>query len=143
MERPWLYTTWDKWAAASIGSVLTGAALLNYLPDRPSRMFSLLAAQEGLSLRPPDLRLIVDGVKAKTLQNDYFWLGDGKYLVTSINEQFFCARRLNSVAHDGEGAIIACIPSFILIATYDGSLGAAAKAMAITGFLTEFLSQRN
>jgi phage major head subunit gpT-like protein len=34
--------------------------------------------QEGFTLCPPDFRFIVDGVKGKTLQNDYFWLGDGK-----------------------------------------------------------------
>ncbi|MCO5560248.1 hypothetical protein L7F22_013859 [Adiantum nelumboides] len=142
-DRPLLQKIWDKWAAASVGTVLTGAALLNYLPDRPSRMFSLLVAQEGLTLQPPDLRLLVDGVKSKTLQNDYFWLCDGKYIVTTISEQYFCARRANSTAHEGEGAIIACITGFILLTTYEGSLGAAAKAMAVTGLLTEYLGQRN
>ncbi|KAH7287031.1 hypothetical protein KP509_32G034100 [Ceratopteris richardii] len=116
-ERPRLHRIWDKWAASSVGTKLTGAALLNYLPDRPSRMYSLLVAQEGLSLQPPDLRPIVDGMKSKTLQNNYFWIGDGKYLVTTIRENFFCARRVNSALHDGEGAIIACITGFILITT--------------------------
>lgn len=117
-------------------------------PGLVTKLFCMnRVAQEGLTLHPPDLRSLVEGVKAKTLQNDYFWLCDGKCkdrallflktfinicilhntinavscfvtdIITTINEQFLGARRVNSTAHDGEGAIIACIPCFILITT--------------------------
>ncbi|MCL7042210.1 hypothetical protein MKW94_005353 [Papaver nudicaule] len=50
-------------------------------------------------------------------------------IVTSIHESWFCARCLNTSKPSGEGAIVMKTASFLLVGMYDGSIGAASRAM--------------
>ncbi|KAF8028643.1 hypothetical protein BT93_E1322 [Corymbia citriodora subsp. variegata] len=50
-------------------------------------------------------------------------------LVTSIHENWFCARCMNPSNSAGEGAIVMQTMAFILVALYDGSIGAASGAV--------------
>ncbi|CAL9059735.1 uncharacterized protein LOC135596224 [Musa acuminata AAA Group] len=123
---------WEKWASNNVGSSgepLKAALLLNYDPSAPSRLLSLIAEQEGTDLKAVDLNPFIDFVKRNNLQKEFFFIGPEQYLVTSIYEHWFCARCVNTLNPGGEGAIIMQIASHLLIGMYEGSIGAASRAM--------------
>ncbi|KAJ7571257.1 hypothetical protein O6H91_01G156900 [Diphasiastrum complanatum] len=97
--------------------------------------------QEGLSLKAAEVRPLVESIQEKRLHVDYFNIGSNRYVVTSIHEHIYCGRCLNSVNPAGSGAIIACTPFNAIVATYDGSIGAASKAMATVETFFDHLTQ--
>ncbi|URE43571.1 hypothetical protein MUK42_25713 [Musa troglodytarum] len=143
---------WEKWASNNVGSSgepLKAALLLNYDPSSPSRLLSLMygyhgeigneisrafnvrhrAEQEGTDLKAVELNPFIDFVKRNNLQKEFFFIGPEQYLVTSIYEHWFCARCVNTQKPGGEGAIVMQIASHLLIGMYEGSIGAASRAM--------------
>ncbi|CAL9101801.1 unnamed protein product [Musa textilis] len=123
---------WEKWASNNVGSSgepLNAALLLNYDPSSPSRLLSLIAEQEGTDLKAVELNPFIDFVKRNNLQKEFFFIGPEQYLVTSIYEHWFCARCVNTQKPGGEGAIVMQIASHLLIGMYEGSIGAASRAM--------------
>ncbi|KAK6274390.1 hypothetical protein POUND7_004099 [Theobroma cacao] len=64
-------------------------------------------------------------------------------MVTSIQENWFCARCLNTSKSTGEGAIVMQTSTFLLVALYDGSIGSASRAMVSVDQLVWLLSRRN
>ncbi|XP_074587768.1 uncharacterized protein LOC141843620 isoform X1 [Curcuma longa] len=137
---------WEKWACNNIGSSgepLKAALLLNYDPNGPSRLLSLIAEQEGSNLTAVDLNPFIDFVKRNKLQKEIFFIGPNQYLVTSIFENWFCARCVNTFNPGGEGAIVMQISSQLLVAMYEGSIGSASRAMVAADQLSSQLSRRN
>lgn len=64
-------------------------------------------------------------------------------MVTSIHENCFCARSLTTSKPAGEGAIIMQTSAFLLVALYDGSIGAASRAMVAVDQFAWQLGRRN
>ncbi|KAI3877929.1 hypothetical protein MKX03_005724 [Papaver bracteatum] len=123
---------WEKWASNSVGSSgepLKAALLLNYDPTGPSRLMSIIAAQQGILAKPIELCSFLEFIKLNNLPGESFFIGSNEYIVTSIHETWFCARSLNTSRPAGEGAIVMQTASFLLIGMYDGSIGAASRAM--------------
>lgn len=146
MDWSFVHKTWEKWATTWVGSSgepLKAALLINYDPTGPSRLLSIIAEQEGIKADPVDLTEFVDFVKLNKLQTDCFVIGQNQYIVTSIHENWFCARCLNTVKAAGEGAIVMQTKAFLLVALYDGSIGSASRAMASVDQLAWQLSRRN
>ncbi|KAH9687787.1 hypothetical protein KPL70_014896 [Citrus sinensis] len=146
MDWSFVHKTWEKWASTSVGSSgepLKAALLINYDPTGPSRLLSTIAEQEGMKADPVDLTEFVDFVKLNKLQTDCFFIGKNQYIVTTIHENWFCARCLNTVKAAGEGAIVMQTKAFLLVALYDGSIGSASRAMASADQLAWQLSRRN
>ncbi|KAL9447732.1 hypothetical protein AB3S75_015248 [Citrus x aurantiifolia] len=146
MDWSFAHKTWEKWASTSVGSSgepLKAALLINYDPTGPSRLLSTIAEQEGMKADPVDLTEFVDFVKLNKLQTECFFIGKNQYIVTTIHENWFCARCLNTVKAAGEGAIVMQTKAFLLVALYDGSIGSASRAMASADQLAWQLSRRN
>ncbi|KAI3937370.1 hypothetical protein MKW98_001941 [Papaver atlanticum] len=123
---------WEKWASNSVGSSgepLKAALLLNYDPTGPSRLMSIIAAQQGILAKSVELCSFLEFIKLNNLPGESFFIGSNEYIVTSIHETWFCARSLNTSRPAGEGAIVMQTASFLLIGMYDGSIGAASRAM--------------
>ncbi|GAY53531.1 hypothetical protein CUMW_149810 [Citrus unshiu] len=136
MDWSFVHKTWEKWASTSVGSSgepLKAGLLINYDPTE----------QEGMKADPVDLTEFVDFVKLNKLQTDCFFIGKNQYIVTTIHENWFCARCLNTVKAAGEGAIVMQTKAFLLVALYDGSIGSASRAMASADQLAWQLSRRN
>ncbi|ESR46124.1 hypothetical protein CICLE_v10002031mg [Citrus x clementina] len=105
MDWSFVHKTWEKWASTSVGSSgepLKAALLINYDPTGPSRLLSTIAEREGMKADPVDLTEFVDFVKLNKLQTDCFFIGKNQYIVTTIHENWFCARCLNTVKAAGE-----------------------------------------
>ncbi|KAF7849266.1 hypothetical protein BT93_L1029 [Corymbia citriodora subsp. variegata] len=64
-------------------------------------------------------------------------------LVTSIHENWFCARCMNPSNSAGEGAIVMQTMAFILVALYDGSIGVASGAVMAADQFAWQLNRRN
>ncbi|KAK6934785.1 Profilin [Dillenia turbinata] len=137
---------WEKWACPNIGSTgepLKAALLLNYEPTGPSRLLStmkieqegmkanpmemnqivdfvkrnnLQIEQEGMKANPMEINQIVDFVKRNNLQFDTFIIGANQYMVTSIHNNWFSTRCINTKNPAGEGAIVKQTAAFLLIA---------------------------
>ncbi|KAJ8480114.1 hypothetical protein OPV22_023841 [Ensete ventricosum] len=137
---------WEKWASNNVGSSgepLKAALLLNYDPSAPSRLLSLIAEQEGTDLKAVDLNPFIDFVKRNNLQKEFFFIGPEQYLVTSIYEHWFHARCVNTLMPGGEGAIVMQIASHLLIGMYEGSIGAASRAMVAVDQFSWQLSRKS
>ncbi|XP_042021190.1 uncharacterized protein LOC121768716 [Salvia splendens] len=137
---------WEKWAANNIGPSekdLNAALLINYDPTGPSRLVSTIAEQEGIKADPIEMSQFIGFVKRNKLQMETFFIGPNQYLVTSIHESWFCARSLNSSKQAGEGAIVMQTSAFLLVGLYDGSIGAASRAMMAVDQFAGQLGRRN
>ncbi|KAK6251629.1 hypothetical protein SCA6_005634 [Theobroma cacao] len=146
MDWAFVQKSWDKWASSNIGSSgepLKAALLINYDPFRPSRLLSTIAEQEGIKINPIELSQFVSFIKRNKLQTETFNIGHNQYMVTSIQENWFCARCLNTSKSTGEGAIVMQTSTFLLVALYDGSIGSASRAMVSVDQLVWLLSRRN
>ncbi|XP_026437302.1 uncharacterized protein LOC113335476 isoform X2 [Papaver somniferum] len=90
---------WEKWASNSVGSSgepLKAALLLNYDPTGPSRLMSIIAAQQGILAKPVELCSFLEFIKLNNLPGESLFIGSNEYIVTSIHETWFCARSLNT-----------------------------------------------
>ncbi|XWS62299.1 hypothetical protein CRYUN_Cryun07bG0198500 [Craigia yunnanensis] len=146
MDWAFVEKSWDKWASSNIGSSgepLKAALLINYDPLRPSRLLSTIAEQEGIKISPIELSQFVSFIKRNKLQTESFVIGHNQYMVTSIHENWFCARCLNTSKPAGECAIVMQTSAFLLVALYDGSIGSASCAMVSVDQLVWLLNQRN
>ncbi|KAK4252611.1 hypothetical protein QN277_014361 [Acacia crassicarpa] len=146
MDWAFVHKTWDKWASTSIGSSgqpLKAALLINYDPYGPSRLLSTIAAQEGIKANPIELNHFVDYIKHNRLQTESFIIGPNQYLVTSIHENWFSARCMNTSKPAGEGAIVVQTAAYIFVALYDGSIGSASRAMAAADQFVWQLGRKN
>ncbi|XP_044501214.1 uncharacterized protein LOC123222482 isoform X2 [Mangifera indica] len=132
MDWSFVHETWEKWAPVGVGSSgepLKAALLINYDPNGPSRLLSTIAEQEGQKVNPIELSQFVDFIKQNNLQTQSFIIGPNQYVVTSVHENWFCARCMNTLKPAGEGAIDMQTKAFLLVALYDGSIGSASRAM--------------
>ncbi|KAL5793097.1 hypothetical protein ACOSP7_001691 [Xanthoceras sorbifolium] len=158
MDWSFVHKAWEKWASLSIGSSdepLKAALLINYDPTGPSRLLSTIstelkvdfgacsAEQEGIKADPIELTQFVDFIKQNKLQTGSFIIGSNEYMVTSIHENWFCARCMNTLQPAGEGAIVMQTKAFILVALYEGSVGSASCAMLSVDQLAWQLGRRN
>ncbi|XP_057478550.1 uncharacterized protein LOC130765948 [Actinidia eriantha] len=145
MDWTLVHKIWEKWASNSVGSSdqpLKAALLINYDPTGPSRLLSTIAEQEGIKANPMELSQFVDFVNRNKLQSESFFIGPNQF-VTSIHENWFCARSMNTSKPAGEGAIVMQTAAFLLVGLYDGSIGSASRAMgAVDQFMWQ-LSRKN
>ncbi|XP_021753410.1 uncharacterized protein LOC110718806 [Chenopodium quinoa] len=127
-----VHRLWDKWAPDYVGSgqPLKAALLVNYDPTGPSRLLSTIAEQEGYRADPIELSQFVNFVKRNKLQTETFLLGPNEYVVTSIHENWFHARCMNTTKPSGEGVVVMQTAAFLLVALYEGSIGSASCAAA-------------
>ncbi|KAI3993169.1 hypothetical protein MKX01_009912 [Papaver californicum] len=144
----WVFTqkVWEKWASNSLGSSgepLKAGLLLNYDPTGPSRLMSTIAAQQGILAKPVELCSFLEFIKLNNLQGESFFIGSNEYIVTSIHESWFCARSLSTSRPAGEGAIVMQTASFLLVGMYDGSIGAASRAMVAVDQFALQLSRKH
>ncbi|XP_065875899.1 uncharacterized protein [Euphorbia lathyris] len=146
MDFGFVHKTWERWASLNIsssGEPLRAALLINYDPTGPSRLLSTVAEQEGMKVNPIELSHFIDFIKRNKLQTESFTIGPSQYMVTSIHENWFSARCLNTSKPAGEGAIVMQTAAFLLVALYDGSSGAASRAMvAVDQFIWQ-LARKN
>ncbi|KAL4203056.1 hypothetical protein AMTRI_Chr02g224280 [Amborella trichopoda] len=141
-----IHKLWEKWASSNVGSSdepLKAALLLNYDLRAPSRLNSVIVEQQGIHARPDELSSLLDFVRQNNFQKECFFIGTNQYLVTSVHDQWFCARCLNTSKHAGEGAIIMLNAAFLLVAMYDGLIGAASRAMVAVDQMISQLNRRN
>ncbi|PON41675.1 Profilin [Parasponia andersonii] len=152
MDWSFVHKAWDKWASLNVGFGSSGephplplkaALLINCDPTGPSRLLSTIAEQEGIKTNPIELTHFMDFIKRDKLQTESFIIGPNQYVVTSIHENWFCARCMNTSKPAGEGAIVMQTAAFILIALYDGSMGSASRAMVAVDQFVWQLGRRN
>lgn len=147
MDSAFVDRAWDKWVTGNVGSSgsrpLKAAVLINYDPAAPSRLLSTIAEQEGIDLYPVELKQFIDFMRRGNLPTDTFVLGSNQYIITSIHENWFAARCLNTTQPAGEGAIVMQTAVFVLVALYDGSIGSASRAMAAADHFASQLSRKN
>ncbi|KMT01129.1 hypothetical protein BVRB_9g223810 [Beta vulgaris subsp. vulgaris] len=126
-----VHRLWDKWAPENVGSgqPLKAALLVNYDPTGPSRLLSTIAEQEGLQADIIEISQFVNFVKRNNLQTETFLLGPNEYLVTSIHENWFHARCMNTAKASGEGVVVMQTAAFLIVALYEGSIGSASCAV--------------
>ncbi|XP_057964581.1 uncharacterized protein LOC131155448 isoform X3 [Malania oleifera] len=102
------------------------------------------AEQEGIKADPIELSQFVDLIRCNKLQSECFFIGPNQYMVTSNHEFGFCARCMNSSRPAaGGGAIIMQTTAFLLVAFYEGSIGAASLAMAAADQFSWQLGRKN
>ncbi|KAA8527992.1 hypothetical protein F0562_035139 [Nyssa sinensis] len=147
MDWAFVHKIWDKWASsyvASSGQPLKAALLINYDPTGPSRLLSTIAEQEGIKANPIEVSQFVDFIKRNKLQTESFFIGANQYIVTSIHENWFGARCMNTSKPAGEGAIVMQTTAFLLVALYDGSIGSASCAIvAVDQFAWQLVCSGN
>lgn len=146
MDWAFVHKGWDKWASNNVGSSgepLKAALLINHDPTGPSRLLSIIAEQEGIKANPIELSQFVDFIKRNKFQTESFIIGANQYVVTSIHENWFCARCMNTSKPAGEGAIVMQTTAFLLVALYDGSIGSASRAMVAVDQFAWQLGRRN
>lgn len=146
MDLAFVHRTWEKWASNHVGSSgqpLKAALLINFDPTGPSRLLSTIAEQEGIKADPTELSQFIGFFKRNKLQSESFFVGPNQYIVTSIHENWFCARSMNTTKSAGEGAIVMQTAAFLLVALYDGSIGSASRAMVVVDQLAWQLGRRN
>ncbi|CAB4309410.1 unnamed protein product [Prunus armeniaca] len=145
MDWGFVHKAWDKWASPNIGSdkPLKAAILINYDPTGPSRLLSTIAEEEGIKVNPIELSQFIDFIKCDKLQTESFIIGPNQYIVTSIHENWFCARCMNTSKSTGEGAIVMHTAAFLLVALYDGSIGSASRAMVAVDQFAWQLTRKN
>ncbi|KAK9277011.1 hypothetical protein L1049_006550 [Liquidambar formosana] len=146
MDWAFVHKAWDRWASNSVGTSgqpLKAALLINYDPTGPSRLLSTVSEQEGIKAKPIELSQFVDFIKRDKLQSESFFIGPSQYVVTSIHENWFCARCMNTLKPAGEGAIAMQTAAFLLIGLYDGSIGSASRGMVAVDQFAWQLGRRN
>lgn len=146
MDWAFVHKVWDKWASTCIGSSgqpLKAALLINHDPTAPSRLLSTIAEQEGINANPIELSQFVNFIKRNKLQSESFFIGLNQYVVTSIHENWFSARCMNTSKPAGEGAIVMHTAAFLLVALYDGSIGSASRAMVAVDQFAWQLGRKN
>ncbi|XP_043716772.1 uncharacterized protein LOC122664832 [Telopea speciosissima] len=146
MDWAFVHRTWEKWVSNYVGSSgepLKAALLINYDPTGPSRLLSVIAEQHGMKTKPSELSPFLDFIKRNNLQGECFFIGPNVYMVTSIHENWFCARCVNTSKPAGEGVIVMQTTAYLLVALYDGSIGAASRAMVVVDQFTWQLARRN
>ncbi|XP_004300395.1 PREDICTED: uncharacterized protein LOC101305474 isoform 3 [Fragaria vesca subsp. vesca] len=121
MDWGFIHKVWEKWASLSVGSSgrpLKAAILLNYDPTGPSRLLSTIVEQEGIKVTPIELSQFINFIKCDNLRTESFIIGPNQYVVTSIHENWFCARCMNTSKPAGEGAIVMQTATFFLVALF-------------------------
>ncbi|XP_010248743.1 PREDICTED: uncharacterized protein LOC104591564 isoform X2 [Nelumbo nucifera] len=140
------HRVWEKWASNNVGSSgepLKAALLINYDPTGPSRLLSVIAEQHGIKAKPVELGPFIDFIKRNNLQGECFFIGQNQYMITSIHENWFCARCVNTQKPAGEGVIVMQTTAFLLVALYDGSIGSASRAMVVIDQFAWQLGRKN
>uniref|UniRef100_M8CRV4 Uncharacterized protein n=1 Tax=Aegilops tauschii TaxID=37682 RepID=M8CRV4_AEGTA len=116
---------------------IKAALLLNYDPTGPSRLFPMVAEQEGAKFTAVDLQPSMDFFRRNNLQTEFFSIGSNQWtvkpsyfvissnfviasykfldVVTSIHEHWFSARCVNTTQPGGEGVIIMQIGAYLLV----------------------------
>ncbi|WCJ25009.1 Profilin family protein [Euphorbia peplus] len=159
MEFGFIDKSWERWASLNISSSgkdeqplpLKAALLINYAPSSPSRLLSTLAAQEGMKVNPIEVSHFIDFIKRNKLQTESFTIGSSQYMVTSIHDNWFSSRCLNTSKPAGEGAIdadrsvsLSCIRRLsIVVCGIDGSSDAASRAMVAVDQFVWQLGRKN
>ncbi|WCJ31613.1 Profilin family protein [Euphorbia peplus] len=151
MEFGFIDKSWERWASLNISSSgkdeqplpLKAALLINYDPSSPSRLLSTLAEQEGMKVNPIEVSHFIDFIKRNKLQTESFTIGSSQYMVTSIHDNWFSSRCLNTSKPAGEGAIVMQTAAFLLVAFYDGSSDAASRAMVAVDQFVWQLGRKN
>ncbi|KAL6178729.1 hypothetical protein ACLB2K_050247 [Fragaria x ananassa] len=109
--------------------MLKAAILINCDPTALSQFVE----QEGIKVTPIELSQFIYNCKMSSITD----------VVTSIHENWFCARCMNTSKPAGEGAIVMQTATFFLVALYDDSTGSASRAMfAVDQFVWQ-LNRRN
>ncbi|MFQ6666580.1 hypothetical protein Gotur_032876 [Gossypium turneri] len=177
MDWAFVQKSWEKWASSNIGSSGNLSQSFHYI------LFYLLICDWGLHCKlqavtanlacskiagqPLKAALLInyDPLRPSRLLSTIFeadkWMTD---MVTSIHENWFCARCLNTSKSAGEGAIVMQASVFLLVALtytdvyvwsgilvvkasvfvrYDGSIGLASRAMASVDQLVWQLNRKN
>ncbi|KAJ4846368.1 hypothetical protein Tsubulata_010973 [Turnera subulata] len=113
--------------------------------DHPSSLdvCSYSAEQQGTKCNPMELSQFIDFVKRNKLQSESFTIGHNQYVVTSIHENWFSARCVNTSKPAGEGAIVMQTAAFLFVTLYDGSIGPASRAMATADQFVWQLGRKN
>ncbi|CAH1447222.1 unnamed protein product [Lactuca virosa] len=146
MDWGFVNRNWEKWACNNVGfdgEPLKAALLINYDPTGPSRLLSTIAEEEGIEADPIEVGEFVNFIKRGNYQSESFFIESNQYVVTSIHESWFCGRCMNTSKPAGEGAIVYKTPSFLFVALYEGSIGAASRAMAAVDRFACQLERRN
>ncbi|XP_076959326.1 uncharacterized protein LOC143635356 [Bidens hawaiensis] len=147
MDWGFVNRNWEKWASNTVGSAaghpLKAALLINYDPTGPSRLLSTIAEEEGMEADPIEVREFVYFIKRGNYQTETFFIHSNQYVITSIHESWFCGRCINTSKPAGEGAIVYKTPPFLFLALYEGSIGAASRAMAAVDRFAWQLERRN
>lgn len=141
-----IHRLWEKWAPENVGhsgQPIKQAVLINYDPTGPSRLLSTIAEQEGAKADPIEISQFVHFVKRNKLQTETFLLGPNEYLVTSIHENWFHARCMNTAKPSGEGVVVMQTAAFLLVAIYEGSIGAASCVVAAADQFASQLCRKN
>ncbi|KAJ6944806.1 hypothetical protein NC652_009986 [Populus alba x Populus x berolinensis] len=132
MDWGFVHKAWEKWTSINVGSSngepLKAALLINYDPNAPSRLLSIMNKlhSENFTIG----------------QNQYPELG-GQMWLHPFMRIVFCARSMTTSKPAGEGAIIMQTSAFLLVALYDGSIGAASRAMVAVDQFAWQLGRRN
>ncbi|PKI45135.1 hypothetical protein CRG98_034519 [Punica granatum] len=130
-------------SAPPVRQPLKAALLLNYDPTGPSRLLSTILKCEGMQADPIELSQFIDFVNRGKLQMETFFIGPNQYMITSIHENWFSARCIDTSTPAGEGAVVMQTAAFIVVALYDGSVGAASRAVVAADQFAWQLSRRN
>nr|GEU63565.1 putative profilin family protein [Tanacetum cinerariifolium] len=101
------------------------------------------AEEEGIEADPIEVSQFVNFVKRCNYQSESFFINSNQYIVTSIHESWFCGRCMDTSNPAGEGAIVFKTSSFLFVALYEGSIGAASRAMAAADLFAWQLERRN
>ncbi|GMH02843.1 hypothetical protein Nepgr_004682 [Nepenthes gracilis] len=146
MDWTYVHKAWEKWATNNVGNSgrpLKAALLINYDPTGPSRLLSTIAEQEGVKANPIEISQFVTFIKRNRLQNETFLIGPNEYMVTSIHENWFHGRCMNSSKPSGEGVVVMQTAAFLLVALYNGSTGSASAAVAAADQFAAQLGRKN
>lgn len=147
MDWNFVHKAWEKWTSGNVGSSgdpLRAALLINFDRAAPSRLLSTIAEQEGrIEISPVELNEFISFIKRNRLQTETFIIGQNQYMVTSIHENWFAARCLNSTKPSGEGAIVMQTSNLLLVALYEGAIGSASRAMVAVDQLGWLLSRKH
>ncbi|XP_010248753.2 PREDICTED: uncharacterized protein LOC104591564 isoform X1 [Nelumbo nucifera] len=151
------HRVWEKWASNNVGS--SGEKLrASEMPccylyvDKQERaeqlqnlqiIYAGRAEQHGIKAKPVELGPFIDFIKRNNLQGECFFIGQNQYMITSIHENWFCARCVNTQKPAGEGVIVMQTTAFLLVALYDGSIGSASRAMVVIDQFAWQLGRKN
>uniref|UniRef100_A0A8R7NYE3 Uncharacterized protein n=1 Tax=Triticum urartu TaxID=4572 RepID=A0A8R7NYE3_TRIUA len=78
---------WEKWTGKHVGSSgmpIKAALLLNYDPTGPSRLFPMVAEQEGAKFTAVDLQPSIDFFRRNNLQTEFFSIGPNQCMMVLL-----------------------------------------------------------